>query len=261
MERGQNVNEVMLAETIEKRKSVRKYDMKPLPEQLQQEIREMAGKLQPLNAAIETDIHLLSEGAVKGLLTIKAPHYLLFFSQEAPESLLNAGFMLQQMDLYLSARGLGACWLGMAKPQKAFTSISALPFVIAMSVGMPSEPVHRQGVGEFQRKPMETMMTGSHHEDLVAAAWLAPSATNSQPWQFQTDFGVIRVFRGKPGVMKAWLYDRLNQVDMGIALCHLWLAATAGGYHPRLVAETGIVPPEGQLYVKTVLLETDHSEE
>ncbi|SMP60204.1 nitroreductase family protein [Anoxynatronum buryatiense] len=249
------MNETTLFETIGKRKSVRKYDMNPLPENLQQQIRDAAGELCPLNPGIKTEIHFLSEGAVKGLLTIKAPHYLLFFSEESPESLLNAGFMLQQMDLHLSSLELGACWLGMAKPTKGFTDVSALPFVIALSVGMPAEQVHRQHQTDFQRKPLADMVTGSDHEALVAAARLAPSATNSQPWRFQTTPDAIHVFRMKPGMMKAWLYDRMNQVDIGIALCHLWLAAKAEGYQPRLVNEDDMAIPEGQLYVKTVKLE------
>ncbi|MEN1761692.1 nitroreductase family protein [Anoxynatronum sibiricum] len=249
------MNETTLFETIAKRKSVRKYNMNPLPENLQQQIRDAAGELCPLNPDIKTDIHFLSEGAVKGLLTIKAPHYLLFFSEESPESLLNAGFMLQQMDLYLSSLELGTCWLGMAKPNKAFATVSPLPFVIALSVGTATEPVHRQHQTDFQRKPLPDMVTGSDHEALVESARLAPSATNSQPWQFQTTPDAIRVFRMKPGVMKAWLYDRLNQVDMGIVLCHLWLAAKAAAYQPSLLNEAGVDVPEGQLYVKTLKLE------
>ena|GEM_PF-3748051 len=31
---------------------------------------------------------------------------------------MNAGFLLQQIDLYLSDSNLASCWLGMAKPSK-----------------------------------------------------------------------------------------------------------------------------------------------
>jgi len=38
--------------------------------------------------------------------------------------------------------GIGACWLGAAKPGEKMES--ALPYVIALAFGKPAEPLHRE---------------------------------------------------------------------------------------------------------------------
>jgi nitroreductase len=57
--------------------------------------------------------------SVKGLLLVKAPHYLLLFSENKPGYLLNTGFIFEQIDLFLSSSGIGSCWLGLTNPKKA----------------------------------------------------------------------------------------------------------------------------------------------
>ena len=46
----------------------------------------------------------------------EAPHFLAFFSEVKDGYAANAGFMMQQMDLFLSANGIGSCWQGGPKP-------------------------------------------------------------------------------------------------------------------------------------------------
>ncbi len=221
------VNNKELFEYIFKRKSIRKYRMETLPEETSSTIENQVKHLTALAGDLKTEIKLLPHDAVKGLLAIKAPHYLLFFSEKKEGHLENAGYMLQQMDLYLSSMGLGTCWLGMAKPTSGFENVSSLPFVIAMAVGTPAEPVHRTTVEQYKRKLKVEICSTTHHSDIIEAARLAPSATNSQPWRFRTTPEAIHVYRINVTLLKAWLYERMNKIDMGIALCHLQLAAEA----------------------------------
>ncbi|MDW7671972.1 MAG: nitroreductase family protein [Bacillota bacterium] len=250
----------VLYQTIFKRKSIRKYRMEGLPQSSIDAIDTAIQQVKLLDNSIRTEIKLFSQDAVKGFLAIKSPHYLLFFSEKKKGYLENAGFILQQLDLALSAMGLGTCWLGMAKPTSQFEGESVFPFVIALSVGIPEETLHRGGAEEFKRKTRQLICPTPYHAEIIEAARLAPSATNSQPWQFRTTEKAVHVYRMNTGLLKAWLYDRLNGIDMGIALCHLWLAATAKEFQVQFIhdLEAAEGHPIGAHYTLTMLLEPVH---
>lgn len=230
--------------------------MEALTEETIHEIENRVKTLAALHGDIKTEITLLPHDAVKGLLAIKAPHYLLIFSENKKGYLENAGYMLQQMDLHLSSMGLGTCWLGMAKPTSGFNNVSPLPFVIAMAVGTPSEPVHRNSEAEFKRKLKVEICSTPYHSHIIESARLAPSATNSQPWRFRTTPEMIHAYRVNVNLLKAWLYERMNQIDMGIALCHLQLAAEAEGYQVTMIHDEEAVEdhPIGTQYTMTLQL-------
>jgi nitroreductase len=109
-----------LYDNIFKRKSVRRYEATPLDEDTLTKITRHMATIKPLNDGIKTELRILPGNAVNGIFRIRAPHYLALFSEEKEGHLTNAGFILQQMDLYLSAIGVGSCWLALAKPSKEY---------------------------------------------------------------------------------------------------------------------------------------------
>jgi len=204
-----------LHEAITKRKSIRKYKMEPLPKEKLHEVVAFSKTLKPLLPGIRTDMGIADGGV--GLFAVKAPHYLAFYSEEKSGSSLNAGFMLQQMDLFLSSAGLGSCWLGMAKPSDK--AKNGLDFVIMLAFGAPGEPLHRKNLSEFKRRSLAEISKGA--DPRLEGARLAPSATNAQPWYFTAEGGKLTAYRKKLNPVKAAVYKRLNQIDLGIALCHI----------------------------------------
>ncbi|SCZ81781.1 nitroreductase family protein [Acidaminobacter hydrogenoformans] len=223
-----------LYDTIFKRKSVRKYDMNPLSETILNEVKAFANSALPLVPELKYTYTYLSAGDIKNLLPIKAPHYLCLYSETKDHYLMNAGYLLQQIDLFLSERGLGSCWLGMAKPNKQVVAQQdGLEFVIMLAFGMPAEPVHRTSVGEFKRKPVEAITRmGGEVPELLEAVRLAPSASNSQPWIVGGTPSAITVSREKLNLIRGALYNKMNQIDIGIALLHLELAIRRQGGQP-----------------------------
>lgn len=212
---------MQLYESIFKRKSTRKYDPEKLPSEQLLQILDFAGRAKPLDPQLRTRIELVDAAAVKGMVLAKAPHYLLLYSEEAEGYLTNAGFLLQQVDLYLASLGLGSCWLGMAKttaPTK-----EGLGYVIMLAFGKAHGEPHRGNLSEFSRKSLSEIALGQ--DDRLDAVRLAPSASNSQPWYFVCQEDGLFVYRKTLGLLKAAMYDTMNQIDMGIALCHLWLAS------------------------------------
>ena len=229
-------------EFIYKRKSVRKYDFAALDAAVLDTVREKIKKLVPLMPDINYSIEIADK--TKGLFSIKAPHYLLFYSETKDKSLENIGFVGQQMDLFFSANGLGSCWLGASKPESV--KPQSPPFVVCMAFGKPAEPLHREASG-FSRKPLNEISEGT--DARIEAARLAPSAMNAQNWLFVAGDGKIRCYRKKTKPGFGMIYNKLHSIDMGIALCHI--AEESGNF--RYVAEADAPAKKGFIYAGTVI--------
>lgn len=245
-----------LYETIFKRKSIRKFSDEQLDNNTLDIVRNAFNDTKSLFPSINVDMKIVPGDLVKGLLLVKAPHYLLLFSENKPGFLLNTGFIFEQIDLFLSSSGIGSCWLGLTKPKKDLLETSSLKFVITIAAGTPEETVHRKNISEFNRKSLEKISKGDKLLDIIEAARLAPSATNSQPWFFITNDNNIHCYCIKPGLMKRIIYKKMNRIDMGISLCHLWLAGLNKNLgisfytDPDAKAKT----PDGYYYIKSVTL-------
>lgn len=219
---GSQTTNINLYDYIYRRRSTRKYVMASLDETTLAKITDFADGLKTLYPDIKTDYEITSN--VKNLLPVKAPHYFLIYSEQADDYLQNIGFMWQQMDLYLSSLGFGSCWLGMAKPSSEVKS--RCPFVIALAFGKPEGSPYREQ-SEFNRKPLPEISYGN--DNRLEPVRLAPSATNSQNWFFDCTSGGIDVYQKKLNALQMIVYDKMNKVDIGIALCHLYVATQHGG--------------------------------
>ncbi|QNU65376.1 nitroreductase [Ruminiclostridium herbifermentans] len=245
-----------LYNAIFKRKSVRKYDMTPLSEEILDEIKSYVDNLMPLIDNIRYSISFLSEVDTKLLIPVKfAPHYICIYSEKKDGYLTNAGFLLQQIDLYLSARGIGSCWLGFFKPKKEVNTQNGLEFVILLAFGNPKESVHRKSISEFSRKSISEISLIKSAEKLLEPVRLAPSAINSQPWFFSGDLNEIIVSRQKLSKLKAPFVDRYNQIDIGIALYHLWLSLEHEGNAATFDFNCADAPEGYEFIVKVIAKE------
>ncbi len=230
-----------LYDYIWKRKSTRKYDTTPLSLELLSQITQFANDLKPLYPNIKTAFEVTAD--VKIIMPIKAPHYFIISSENTEGYLENVGFMFEQMDLYLSSLGLGSCWLGMAKP--SVEPKTKLPFVIVLAFGKAAGSPYRE-LSEFRRKLLSDISSGS--DDRLEAAHVAPSASNSQNWFFVANNGNIDAYQKKTITR---MYDRINRLDMGIALCHLFVATEHLGKEFVFTKEAG-KEKKGYLYIGTV---------
>jgi len=158
-----NTTNKQLYEAIFHRKSIRKYDMTPLPELTIADLKKFAGEVTPLDKNIKYEFSFLSTNDVKNPLALNAPHYICLYSENKDNYLMNAGFILQQIDLYLSANDIGSCWYGVAKPSKYITEFkNGLEFVIMLGFGKSNEPLHRKDASEFNRKNMSSIILNLH---------------------------------------------------------------------------------------------------
>ncbi len=203
------------------RKSVRKYEDKPLDKS------ELEALMQKVND-LESSSHvfkLLSPSQVKGIVSAKAPHFLAVYTNSDDSAVVDAGYKLQQIDLWLSANGYGSCWLGMPHPVAEMKTANGLQYVIMLAFGKPSEPLHRERTEQFKRKSLSEITDIKSADKLLEPVRIAPSATNRQPWFLSGDEQKIRLYKKQDNFIASKLLGEMTEIDMGIALCHLWLSA------------------------------------
>ena len=210
-------------DTIRKRKSIRKYDMTKLDAETLEKVTSQIDSLVPLYPEIRYSIQIADK--TRGLFNVSAPHYLVFGSEEKDGAYENIGFIGQQMDLFFAENGLGCCWLGASKPQEK--EASPLPFVICMSFGKPAGPLFRN-LADFKRKPLAQISEGT--DERLEAARLAPSGINAQGWFFVADGGKIHCYRKKLNPIAGLLLGRMGEIDLGIAVCHIYKESVSFNY-------------------------------
>jgi len=228
------LNQINLYEAIFKRKSVRNYDLSIHFDKNEfSEILSTISKLKPMYDNIKTEIKIVRQKDVKSLLPWKAPYYVMAFSETKKGYLTNLGFILQQLGLFFSAKGLGSCWQGWPKPIKEIMNASNLEFVIAMAFGKTNEQIYRKNITEFKRKPLNKITNIVNAYDLIEPVRIAP--TTMQPWFFTGSNNIIDVYCKKSKLIKVIFLEKYTEIEMGIGLCHLWIAA---GYFNKKIEFT-----------------------
>lgn len=226
-------NEILYG-AIFHRRSVRKYDSAPLTDQAISGLAEFMAAVKPLIPGIHTEFKLMLPGEIK----TNAPHAVCLYSEKKDGWRMNVGFMMEQVDLYLSANNIGACWLGMTKPDKGKAAPPAgTEWVATLCFGTPAQPMHREGAEQFNRKSLNEISTVTDLYHVLEAVRLAPSAMNKQPWFFSGSAEQVVVSR-----KKSLMLDKLNQIDTGIALCCFMLALAHQGKEVSFSFEKQPVP-------------------
>lgn len=223
-----------LYDAMFRRKSCRRYAMEPLPEAF---LREMEEAIRGFDA-LYPDVPLAHRlvGEAKGRFSVQAPHYLVISGQGKAGELENAGFIFQQLVLWLDAREVGSVWLGASKALEANPGGQD---IIMLALGKGEETIHR-GADGFKRKAIGEI-TNAPEDPCIQAVHLAPSGMNLQPWYLERGPEGTMLYRQDLGLPYALLY-KLTDVDMGIALCHYAVAAKHQGL-PFAFARRSAAPP------------------
>lgn len=219
-----------LYDVIDKRKSVRRYDGKrPLTDAELAEIRAQLERLEPLCPDIPVRFRVVKRGETNCLW---GEYCLLLYSEERENHLANAGYLLEQMDLWFAVHDIGACWYGLGRTEEK--KWDGLSFVIMMAFGRCREDAFRTERREAKRRPLSAVCFGTPEPAVkraVDAAHYAPSACNSQPWH--VDCGERRLTVTQQSGFKNPLMRNLagymNKIDMGIFFCFLELALAHEG--------------------------------
>lgn len=182
-------------------------------------------------------------GVIKG-----ARQFLAGAVPDTPRAMEDYGYCMERIILAATALGLGTCWLGGTFHRTRFAGLMHLEageLLPAVSpVGYASdqrslrERAMRFGAGSDRRKPWgDLFYEGDSSVPLTKAAAgdyatpldcvrIAPSAANKQPWRIIRDRGAYHFYlKRTPGYDRIFAPIRIQNIDMGIAMCHFELSA------------------------------------
>lgn len=223
---GENVNSY---EAIFVRKSVRSYKMEPIASSTIDKLKKFYENVQKLFLGIETEISIienLEKSPKAGLFSVKAPYYLALYSEEQDKAMMNAGYIVEQLSLYLCTQGIGSCIIGGYLLRRAFQVREGKKLMILLAFGKSRGSCVRKRHEEkrldlkhlcvYKETPRQWM------HQLLEAARLAPSSYNCQPWRFLVYDNRIHVFAKNAKNRRQKKFQELN---FGILLSHMMVAA------------------------------------
>ena len=210
------------------------------PEELE-EVRTAFEAFERLYPDIRTAVRIVPAEQVQ--FKRDAEYCILIYSEKKENYLMNAGYLGEQLDLYLVSRNIGTLWFGIGKPDEETTD--GLDYVIMIAVRkIPDDSRFRKDMYRAKRKPLSETWEGDPI-GIADTARFAPSACNSQPWFVVNRDGVLTVYRyrkpGKRGIMPAAAVSYFNRIDIGIYLCFLELCMAEKGleFSRKLFADPG----------------------
>jgi len=248
-------------DVIRRRVSCRSFDGRPLDDREKERLRAFfrENTRGPFGNALRFELIDLTEaeraelkslgsyGVVKGAFL-----YIAGAVKKGARALEDYGYGMERNILYATALGLGTCWLGGTLNRAGFARKIALAqdeLMPAISpVGYPAQKrtltdrAFRFMAKSDRRKPWPELFfdgrpgsplarenAGAFGEALEAVR-IGPSASNRQPWRVVREGASFHFFLQRtPGYDKMTGEVKLQDVDMGIALCHFELAAAESG--------------------------------
>lgn len=214
------------------RKSVRDYQMEELDDKTLSQIRSFMSQLKPYRNSIEYKITIIDntkeDKKLKGMFRVKAPYYLVLSSELKQDYLINAGYVLQQLALYLTAKDIGCCYQGGIQPTQELKDNLPYEYVIALAFGKGKKSIYRPS-NKAKRLPEDRLAVYKEEVDeniktIMNAAILAPSSLNNQPWRFVVYHNRIHIFCKKSHLFRHTIGD-MKLIDVGIVLANISQAA------------------------------------
>ena len=185
------------------------------------EIKAAYKTFEPLYPEIKTAIRIIPASEVN--FKRDAEYCILIYSEKKDNYLMNAGYIGEQLDLYLTKHNIGSLWYGIGKAD--IQIFDGLDYVIMIAVHkVNNEALFRKDMFKSKRKPLEEIWSGDTI-GIGEIARFAPSACNSQPWLVVNEKDVLTVYRykkeAKIGIMTPKSASYFNRIDIGIYLCIL----------------------------------------
>ncbi len=186
-------------------------------------------------------------GVIKG-----AGQFIVGAVVDQPKAMEDYGYGMEKNILTATSLGLGTCWLGGTFNRTGFgkkmnlAEGELLPAVTPVGYSGDKrsivERVLRFSAGSDKRKPWEELFyEGSIEPPLVKdragndttpleCVRLCPSASNKQPWRIIKDHDNYHFYiKRTPGYDRAFGPIRIQNIDMGIAMCHFELSSREMG--------------------------------
>ena len=244
---------------IRARVSCRTYSNTPMQDDLKRKISKYihSNNKGPFGNVMRFELLDLSEmerDEVKKLGTYgvikNATSYIVGVIENGPKAMEDFGYCMEKNILFSTRLGLGTCWLGGTFKRSGFAKnigVVGNEVIPAITpIGYPSkkrsfrDSLIRFSAGSKKRKKWESLFfrkdlitpisrDGAGEYALVLeSVRIGPSASNRQPWRIVKEDGKIKFHffcnrtKGYNRLLKG---IRLQNIDMGIAMCHFEISA------------------------------------
>lgn len=249
-------------EIMQKRYSVRNYNSREIEKGKLQKMKDYfdENRKGPLGSDVRfeiVDATDYEQAELKKLGTyglIKGPRVFIAGAVKKSETAMeDFGYCMEKNILLATDLGLGTCWLGGALNRSTFAlklnagTDELIPAVTPLGYTGDkktfTENLVRMAIGSKNRKKPEELFfdksvdtplgpdSSGQYSKALAAVRMAPSASNKQPWRIIKDSGNTWYFFIKENAAynNAFKDIKIQNVDMGIAMCHFELAAAELG--------------------------------
>jgi nitroreductase len=262
-----------LYQAILARRSVRRYEKRPLDEATLAQVREIISSVKPLIPENQFEVLVHDEVVSEDLVTVLGgygrfytpPHSLALYMLGEEHVLEDLGYRSEQIAVRLAALGIGSCYIGALKRESEVRVHFGLPkgarigaFLVfgrpaTAAGGRTFNTLMRRGLGGHKRLPVERLFFQDTFDNpaappaeispLIEAARVAPSGINAQPWRFLWRDGRLYLFvtRDDPKYTRAGSQEYALH-DGGICMANVTLALEALGMEGRWVVYQGIEP-------------------
>jgi hypothetical protein len=250
---------------IERRRSRRRFEKKPLTQKTLKQISSICRKFQPFSDAravlVTRSPEKVFKGAVGAYGKIKGATAFVAFIGDMKSPIVHehVGYTGEGIILELEAMGLNSCWVGgLFKPKVVESMIDLEEDERVLAVTPIGHAPKRLSFEErllagfgltYRRKPLSKLVIGLKQSEwpewiklALEAARLAPSRVNRQPWRFHVEKESITVAVNKGSMERESVTS--ERLCCGIAMLHIELAAlqcnVAGSwtyFNPPLVAK------------------------
>ena len=154
-----------------------------------------------------------------------APYYIGVYASDTKQGMINAGFVLQQLSVYLSAIGIASCYQAKSVFFKPVNSEGKV-LVISLAMGYPNTSMYRE-VEEINRFKLDKICIKKEEPNdevkrLIEIARIAPSSYNAQPWRFVVYNNRIHIFVKKHMIGNI---ERYKYINIGIMLGNIVLGS------------------------------------
>lgn len=241
-----------IIDSIKKRKSIRSYSDEKLSEEIINELCSFINSnlFGPLGTSLKFQIidtetkttKLGTYGFISG-----ASKFLVFYIKRANINWLDVGYIVEKIILYSTSIGIGTCWIGgtfnRSNLSKNILESEDYLIPIITPIGIPNnsktlrDKLLRKAAGAEKRIPLEQILINENksvylenefHRNILEMVQIAPSASNKQPWRIfiKNDTYHFYLKRSK-GYRKLIPSVDLQQIDLGISICHFFLTIEA----------------------------------
>jgi nitroreductase len=272
-----------IIEAIKIRKSCRTYSNKAIEQEKLAELREFlaVSTKTPFGSKVRfhfIDFNEMEIGELKNLTTygvIKgARRFIIGTVEKQPRSMEDYGCCMEKVILKATSMGFGTCMLGGTFKRSGFagkinlTESEILPVI--SPVGYPSDKrsivdrTFRFVASSDKRKPWNDLFylhdidtpldkgNAGSYETPLECVRVAPSASNKQPWRIikDRDQNIFHFYlKRTPGYGNIGKDIKLQNIDIGIAMCHFDLSVSELGLKGNWNVNNPQIKSDGMEYI------------